>query len=293
VTKEPRFYKGTIRFDDGAQLSYNEILHSVAAEADLPAHMLEHYGIEGKPARTRRQRRKLIDRLDQAGVLKTGMETIQDSAEPLHQVHHVSEVKAMMELNGNWNCEVVLFGETQASVDNFVAKLKELLSQEFAGYRRAPNMNVMMRAILNSLVKDHFPGKVFQCVVDGAFDLAIFSTNHDKVLAVNLALVTGAPMQFRYPSNRGSRDYFDELAERTHRVQVLSRDKDSILAAHKRGVRRYKLDKMRWPVLEGGRPTRVQHEHKLDIEFKQLSKSAMSAVITVDRVRSLNETKLD
>jgi hypothetical protein len=185
--------------------------------------------------------------------------------------------------------EVIFFGEPveqvmlaiKALIDSFKQLFNESASTIFS-------YNMAIDELLRKLSKDYFPDKVFRLQTLGIRELVSYDRNsQNRVSAVKLALVSGAPLEFGYGDHRGSGAKYPTF--RAQRVNVLSMDEEGFLAKHKRGIRRYSYHKMQWAITEGSEPYEVQHEMKLIITPVAVQGGMLTWNFELDRVRSRGE----
>jgi hypothetical protein len=209
------------------------------------------------------------------------------SSAPVRRAHNlVSNVKIMPEQRSSEH-EIVLFGEPLSAVKSFAHKLEDLLITHQPHPELCTNhdtVTFLLRSLLYQL-----PGKFFASPFEGVHELrnTVRRPAHG-VRMVELARISGAPLEFGYPSQRDLTAGAKPV-RRTHRVNVLKLDETSFLAEHKRGLRRYSYSKLGWTAVEGLRAVSVEHELKLTLQIMSEGVAGQSAIITLDTVRSAGE----
>jgi hypothetical protein len=224
------------------------------------------------------------------GVIPVPTARVQSVRERKPSMHIVNSVKLMPELT-DYSHEIVFFGEPAGEVNRFLAELQNVLRLHRKPIEVRSNHEAIA-LVLEGLVQSYFPGKTFWSPMDGVHELRWVLPRKSRGSAmVKLAQISGAPLEFGYPSRRKSTRANWTPLVRTHRANVLSVDEAGFTARHKRGVRRYSFRKLQWAVTEGHVDRPVEHELKLTLRIERYEASTATAILELDRVRSLGELR--
>jgi hypothetical protein len=187
--------------------------------------------------------------------------------------------------------EIVFFGESTDVVTRFSEKLMGMLVRGDEGAGEAVSTcEESLYSMLNELAGTFFPDKEFWSPTEGVYELRSSVREVERREAmVKLAVLTGAPLEFGYDSRRSPEELSTELVTRTHRANVHFVDATGFMARHKRGLRRYNFDKMRWAIAEGYKGRVVEYELRLTIKLEPSPIDGHRAFVELDRLRSRGE----